>query len=487
MRSSAAEFEATGISSVASVPRRSARLRPLVPVLVLAHGVGLAAAFFSAQALTGSHSPVAVACFVGILPVWLLTGKLLGLYRLQRVRFSGSGAEGLSSSFQFVTIGSWFLLALLAAAGAEDDLRGLFAFWGLSMITVPITRAAARALVRRRSDWPQKTVILGAGDVGQLMARKLLQHPEYGIELLGFVDSDPRVMRKDIPRPLLGGPADLRAIVGELNVDRVIVAFSRDRHEEVLDLLHSLRTLNVQVDVIPRLYEALGPTVDVHSIEGLPLVCVETTMHSWAGQVAKRLLDVVGATAALALAAPVMLAIALLIRRDSPGPIFYRQVRVGRDLREFTLLKFRSMRVDTDERPHQEYIQQISSWKAELGENNLYKLERKDAVTRCGRWLRRTSLDELPQLINVLRGEMSLVGPRPCLSYELKVLEPRHFERFRVLPGITGLWQVTGRGSMTFREALDADVVYAFTRSFVLDVRLLLRTPVALLRQKSTA
>jgi lipopolysaccharide/colanic/teichoic acid biosynthesis glycosyltransferase len=175
-----------------------------------------------------------------------------------------------------------------------------------------------------------------------------------------------------------------------------------------------------------------------------------------------------------------------LIKRDSPGPVFFRQRRLGRDMKEFTALKFRTMRVDCDDGPHREYIKQTMSPQAEVGANGLYKLAREDAVTRTGRWLRATSLDELPQLINVLRGEMSLVGPRPCLGYEVEHFAPHHFDRFLVPAGITGLWQVKARGRSTFGEALDMDVVYARGWSLGLDFKLLCLTPLQLFRKQAT-
>jgi lipopolysaccharide/colanic/teichoic acid biosynthesis glycosyltransferase len=153
-------------------------------------------------------------------------------------------------------------------------------------------------------------------------------------------------------------------------------------------------------------------------------------------------------------------------------------------MREFTMLKFRTMRADTDAAPHRAYIQQSMKDGTAVGPDELYKLDREDAVTPTGRWLRRTSLDELPQLINVLRGTMSLVGPRPCLDYETDHFAPHHFERFRVPAGITGLWQVTARGNASFAEALEMDVAYARDWSLRLDLSLLLRTPAEVLRQR---
>jgi lipopolysaccharide/colanic/teichoic acid biosynthesis glycosyltransferase len=194
--------------------------------------------------------------------------------------------------------------------------------------------------------------------------------------------------------------------------------------------------------------------------------------------------DLVGASIGLVLTAPLFAFVAWKIRRDSPGPVFFRQLRLGEGMREFEVVKFRTMRVGTDDAAHREFIKQTMDASALPTTNGLYKLERQDAITPFGRFLRKTSLDELPQLLNVLRGEMSLVGPRPCLAYETEHFEPHHFERFSVPQGITGLWQVTARAHSTFGEALEMDVAYARNWSLGLDLMLLLKTPFQVMRQK---
>jgi exopolysaccharide biosynthesis polyprenyl glycosylphosphotransferase len=284
----------------------------------------------------------------------------------------------------------------------------------------------------------------------------------------------------------LGEPDDIVDIVRLHSVDRVIVAFSKDRHEQTLRLVAALRKHDVHIDVVPRLYEAVSSNTVVHGIEGLPLLGLTPTRMSRPARQLKRSLDIAGASVLLALSAPLMLTVAVLIRRDSPGPVFFRQVRLGMDMREFTMLKFRTMRDGTDDTPHRNYVKRIMTADALPSSNNLYKLDRSDAVTRVGRWLRKTSLDELPQLLNVVRGDMSLVGPRPSIPYELELFAPHHFERFQVPAGLTGLWQVEARAHSTFGEALDLDVTYARSWSLGLDLRLLLRTPVLMFRGRET-
>jgi lipopolysaccharide/colanic/teichoic acid biosynthesis glycosyltransferase len=200
--------------------------------------------------------------------------------------------------------------------------------------------------------------------------------------------------------------------------------------------------------------------------------------------VLKRGVDLILATFGLLLTAPLFAYAAIRIKLDSPGPVFFRQQRLGLDMEQFTCLKFRTMRTDTDQEAHRAYIQSISDASASVNEHGMYKLDRSDSVTPFGRWLRKTSLDELPQLINVVKGNMSLVGPRPCIPYEVEYFRPHHVERFLVPQGITGLWQVSARANSTFGEALDMDVAYVRGWSLGLDLRLLFRTPFALLRQR---
>jgi exopolysaccharide biosynthesis polyprenyl glycosylphosphotransferase len=461
--------------------------------LLAADVTGLLLAFALATAITGvAHdglSPRAeVMLLLACLPAWVLLAKLHGLYEADEAYADHTTVDDVVGVFHVGTAGVWLVYLGAAATGmAVPSLPKLALFWAGALVLVPTARSVARAGCRRSVAFLQNTVIVGAGDVGQLIGRKILQHPEYGLNIVGFVDPRPKERRSDLRHvTLLGTPEELPRIVRELDVERVVIAFSNEPHEEVLELIRSLREFDLQIDLVPRLFEAVGPRVGMHTIEGLPLVGLPPLKLSPSSRLLKRGLDVTVASLMLAAAAPLMAAIALLVRRDSPGPALFRQKRLGQGMREFEALKFRTMRVDVDDRAHRDYIRATMSSGAETGANGVYKLDRSDSVTRVGRWLRKTSLDELPQLINVLRGEMSLVGPRPCLAYETESFHPHHFERFEVPAGITGLWQVTARATSTFGEALDMDVAYARGWSLGLDLRLLCRTPIEVLRQRRT-
>ena len=437
----------------------------------------------------GQHPDLQIAVLASMLPLWVVAAKLYGLYERDEEHVDHSTVDEVVGVFHLVTLGVWFYLVTAWATGVGDfHFSRLVTFWLLAVVLVVATRGVARAAARRSPLYLQNTIVLGAGHIGQLAARKLLQHPEYGINLVGFVDADPRPRRPGLEHlALVGPPEQIAEIVELLDIERVIVAFSAADHEELLTTIRKLRKLDVQIDVVPRLFEIVGPKAGIHTFEGLALVGLSPARISPSSRLLKRAVDYVVALAMLVLLAPLMLLIALAVRLDSPGPALFRQRRLGRDMRPFTVLKFRTMRTGTDDAEHRRYIETIATHHASPNGNGLYKLDRSDSVTRIGRILRKTSLDELPQLLNILSGEMSLVGPRPCLEYETNAFAEHHFERFLMPPGLTGLWQVTARAKTTFSEALDMDVEYVRGWSISLDLHLLLKTPFSLIRMRATA
>jgi exopolysaccharide biosynthesis polyprenyl glycosylphosphotransferase len=474
--------------------RPTSRRGRLVPrMLLLADLAGLTLAYLIAtrpwedSRTLGSTRDLAL--FVLSLPCWVLVARLQGLYHRDEERADHCTTDDIVSVFHLVTIGVWLLLVTSRLAGMSGPgMFNLVAFWLLAVCLVPVARTVARRACRGNPAYAQNTVIVGAGDIGQLIARKLIKHPEYGANVVGLVDRQPKGRRPDLPEhlPILGGLERLPEIVERLDVERIVIAFSNEPVSELLSLLRTLRPLDVHIDLVPWLFELIGPRVSMHAVEGLPLLGLPPARRSTLSRLGKRTIDLVLSGVALILAAPLMAFMALWIRRDSPGPVFFRQTRLGAGMKEFTAFKFRTMKVDTDPQAHREYIRRSMAGCARAEQNGLFKLDRSDAVTKVGRWLRRTSLDELPQLINVLRGDMSLVGPRPCIPYEADNFKPHHLERFEMPQGLTGLWQVTARANSTYFEALDLDVAYVRDWSLWLDLRLMLRTPLQLIRQRAS-
>ncbi len=461
--------------------------------LRISDAVGLTGAFVATALIfgpgTGAHNHLALGAeyvlFLATVPVWLVAAKLYELYDLDEERTDHSTFADFTRVLHLVTLGSWLLFLGGRVTGlADPELPKVATFWVTSLAFITGGRVVARAYCRRQPAYQQRALIIGAGEVGQLVARKLEQHPEYGISLVGLVDDEPLPLRSDIGASVIGDTAHIREIVEREHIDRVVMAFSGAENATTVSLIRELKRLRVQVDIVPRLFDALGPNLIVHSVEGLPLLGLPASKLLPFSRTIKRTVDVVGAGALILLTSPLFLVIALWVRRDSSGPVFFRQERLGEGMRPFMALKFRTMYADTDDSEHRAFIKATMTSRAAPSGNGLYKLERTSAITPSGRFLRKTSLDELPQLINVLRGEMSLVGPRPCIAYETEGFEPHHFERFDVPAGITGLWQVTARAHASFGEALDLDVAYARHWSLGLDLTLLLRTPFALLQQR---
>ena len=462
----------------------AARVRLLLttdaPALILALLVPYMLASRSGLDSVGSFALVAVAG-----TSWLLVARVSALSRPAR-RTGGVRAHAPAALALLAGIGAGVLLRPAAASRAGDpDAATLLVVSGSALAFLATWHVAMRAFSRDGDAFAQSAVIVGAGDVGQLVARKLLRHPEYGIRPVGFVDARPKQWRADVAGvPVVGVIDDLVPIVRKLAVDRVIVAFSSQNDQRTLAQVRPLAGLNVHVDVVSRLFELVGPGATLTSVEGLPLVSISPSGRSVAASRVKRAIDIGGASVGLIVAAPLFLWAAWRIPRESPGPAFYRQTRLGAGMREFTMLKFRTMTADADQSVHHAYIAQAMNGDHRPAAGELYKLDRPADVTRTGRWLRRTSLDELPQLINVLQGTMSLVGPRPCLPYETEHFAAHHFERFSAPPGITGLWQVTARAHASFAEALEMDVAYVRGWSLALDLSLLVRTPAEVIRQR---
>lgn len=459
--------------------------------LLTADMAGLLVAFVVATAIFGvGGSPTnrlgqagEYVLFGLALPVWVLVAKLYGLYDKDEERTDHSTADDFSGVFHLVTAMSWLLLtAAYLVPIAKPSLAKVMVFWAAAITAVPLARAALRAYCRRRVVYLQNTAIVGAGEVGQTLARKLLRHQEYGLNLVGFVDARPRDLDEDLQHlALLGELDDLPELVRVLDIERVVFAFSRDGHAESLDLIRRLNDAGVQVDVVPRFFEVIGAGVDVHTVEGVPVVGLRPFRLPRSSQLLKRALDLLGAVGGLFLLAPLFVFTALAIKIDSPGPVFFRQLRAGAGTSMFRIWKFRTMSFDAEAR--KDDLRHLSVHARPGGDPRMFKVSDDPRVTRVGRVLRRFSIDELPQLFNVVVGEMSLVGPRPLILEEDRyVAENWTRRRLDLKPGMTGLWQVLGRSDIAFGEMVRLDYLYVTSWSLGKDLRLLIQTIPAVLR-----
>jgi exopolysaccharide biosynthesis polyprenyl glycosylphosphotransferase len=455
--------------------------------LVAADCLGLVGAFAVTRVaysehtlLEGRYSDLAeLMLFVATLPCWLLVASLYGLYSRDAQRADHSTADDAPAVLNMVTLGAWLLFVLARTTGAARvEVPKLIAFWATAIAAILLARVLARLITRRSIAFVQNSIIVGAGSVGQLVGRKLLQHPEYGINPVGFVDDHPEQRPHHERLAVLGDTDELPELVRRFDVERVIVAFNSGPYESTLSAVRGLADRGVQVDIVPRLYEVVGAETTVHAVEGLPLLSVPPPGLSWSKRALKRGFDLLVASSALLVLAPLFAVVALLVRLDSNGRAFFRQPRIGEHGRQFRIWKFRTMTVDADERKA-EYAH-LNMHEGPNGDPRMFKIPDDPRVTRVGRVLRRYSIDELPQLINVLRGEMSIVGPRPLIPDEHQYVTDWAERRLALRPGMTGLWQVLGRSGIPFEEMVRLDYVYVNTWSLWSDLRLIARTLPAL-------
>jgi hypothetical protein len=266
---------------------------------------------------------VELVLFALTLPGWVIAAKLLMLYDRDDERTDHSTVDDLLGVFLLVTVGAWLLFAgATITHTADPGLTKLVTFWLLAIGLVTLARVIARTAIRRSTSYVQNVLIVGAGEVGQLVARKLLQHHEYAVSLIGFVDADPRALNPGVAGvPVLGDLDDLERVVSEHEIERVLVAFTHEPHEVMLNAVARLRSIDVQVDIVPRLFEALGPHVKLHSVEGMPLIALPTTKRFPFSPAIKRGVDIVLASIGLLCIAPLVPYFAWRIKRESPGPV----------------------------------------------------------------------------------------------------------------------------------------------------------------------
>jgi exopolysaccharide biosynthesis polyprenyl glycosylphosphotransferase len=489
-------FSDTGRGKRAGLPLSRRRGWLLRRLLLGADIVGLSLAFVIAQLAYGlGAGPVdtvviqaELLLFVVALPAWVVAAKLYGLYERDGERLDHSTVDDIGGVFHMVTVGAWLLVAgAWLTKLARPDFTKLIVFWALAMMLVLGGRAVARGIGRRTSAFVQNAIIVGVCPTGELLARKISSHPEYGINVVGFVDGDgdgdggrADGARAHTDPTVLGPVSALPALIATHGVERVLVAFPSESDERTLELVRALKDHDVDVDIVPRLSEIVFPEVRVHAVAGLPLIGLPRLGLSRSSALLKRAVDVMGSAAGLVVLSPLLAVVALIIKLDSKGPVFFRQIRMGRGGSTFRIYKFRTMVADADERKAEAAHLNMHA----NGDARMFKVPEDPRITRVGRRLRRYSLDELPQLINVLKGEMSLVGPRPLILPEAQHVESWARRRMDLRPGITGLWQVLGRSEIPFREMTALDYRYVTSWSLWNDIRLLFQTLPAVLRKR---
>jgi exopolysaccharide biosynthesis polyprenyl glycosylphosphotransferase len=377
-----------------------------------------------------------------------------------------------------------FLLSFLLFSPTLPSRLFFVFLWAAVIGVFGVERYAVRRV--RIALWQRgineyRVIVVGATGAGQRVMRQIVTRPDMGYRLVGFVDDREVQRRWSVPfrpdqRPQrLGGVVDLYNFVAKGQVDELIIALGGTRRHDLPHLLTHCDKHQVRYRIVPDLMEVRFDHTEIETLDGLPLIGLkEPALRGWR-LVMKRAVDIALAGLLLLVLSPLLLLIALLIRLEKPrGPIIFQQKRAGRGGKVFMCMKFRSMRPDAE------------ALKAQLLAQNeadgpIFKMKNDPRVTRVGKWLRKTSLDELPQLFNILRGDMSFVGPRPPIPHEVVQYSPWHLQRLEVKPGLTGLWQVSGRSNLTFDEMVTLDLYYAENWSLMLDFKLMLQTIPAVL------
>ena len=429
-------------------------------LLALADVVACGAAMTTCIALLG-RGEWALLGMLAALPLVVAMSKVLGLYDRDELVLRKSTLDEAPTLFQLATLFS-FVLWIFASPLGLGELAGaqMAALWISLFLGLVGARVAARALARSTAE-PERCLLLGDPVACARVRRKLEASSAIKAEVIAEITSA-RMGEVEMPISLL------REIAAEREIQRIIIAPRSTDHGEVLNLVRAAKSIGLNVTVLPRLLEIVGGSVIVDDIGGLRVLAVTRFGLSRSSLIVKRALDVAASLTGLVLLAPLFALIALAIKAGSPGPVLFRQQRIGRDGRSFAMLKFRTMCVDAEARKDE-----LLAFNEAPG---LFKMEDDPRITSVGRVLRRLSLDELPQLVNVLRGEMSVVGPRPLVDEDDARIEGWYRHRLHLTPGMTGPWQVLGPGRLPLNEMVKLDYLYVATWSMWNDLKILLQT-----------
>lgn len=408
---------------------------------------------------------------------FLFTGLMLVSFKVDQVYGKVRGRQWLDQVYRIINATAKSTVVMLAVTFVFQPLQYsrlmLIEAGVVAVVLLSTSRAIQKVIITRlhaQGIGVRRTIIVGAGEIGRTVMRTVVARPGLGHQIVGFVDDNPEKGHANIGRfEGLGSIQNLPNLIEEKDIDEVIITLPWMYHRKIMGIVRACERRNVSAHIVPDLFQMSLSRVDVDDLAGVPLVSVGEVGFGQRIRTIKRAVDVASAVLGITLGAPLLGLIALAIRLDSPGPIIFRQTRVGANGERFELYKFRSMFKGAEERL--EDLRGLSEV-----DGPVFKMKDDPRVTRVGRILRRTSLDELPQLWNVLRGEMSLVGPRPPIPDEVSEYKEWHKKRLEVHPGLTGLWQVSGRSLLSFDEQCLLDIYYIENWSLWLDFQILLRT-----------
>ena len=413
---------------------------------------------------------------IAVIPLWLLIFYLVGAYRPEYLNAGGDAFRRfvLGVTGGVLALGFTSFVLNLQLSRLYVALLAVFVFVGGSLLRLGMRRWLQRRY--RDGALVQRTLLVGADDDARQLADALAREPDSAYEVVGHLASRTDTGETVDGRPVLGDPGDVLAVCRAQRVGCVIVSPAGVAPGVLRDVTIALEGSEVDLAVAPSLFQVVARRMTIETVGSVPLLHIDQIRLRRGKAVLKRSVDVATAAAMLVLFSPVWLAAALSIRADSPGPVHFTQIRVGREGRPFRMIKLRTMTADAEGQR-----QQLLDDEAD---ERFFKLRTDPRITRVGQHLRRWSIDEIPQLVNVLRGDMSMVGPRPPLPEEVDRYEPWHMRRLRVSPGITGVWQVSGRSEVPFDEAVRMDLFYIENWSLGTDLYLMVRTVGAIVSQQ---
>jgi len=452
-----------------SVGRRDAVYRR---TLIVADALAAIASLLITRAIVGPGHPALRA--IAAVPLIVVMSKVVGIYDRQELLVRKSTLDEAPALFELATLYAlivWLLNGFVITK--SSDRRELLVEWATLFVLLLAAHVTARWLSRRLTR-AERCVVIGDVTSAERIKSKLGARPSMHATVVAFVPLERlgqharRAHTRSSHADIAWEDADLQSLVAETEADRIIVAPQMIDADDVLNLIRAAAALGLRVSVVPRVLEVVGSSVEFDDVEGLPLLCMRSVHLSRSSQLIKRALDVSVAVVVLAALSPLLVIFALAIKLDSRGTVLFRQLRVGRDGQPFEMLKFRTMVSGAHER--RDELQHLNQ------ADGLFKIDNDPRITRVGALLRRTSLDELPQLWNVIRGDMSLVGPRPLVVEEDERIRGWERRRLQLTPGMTGHWQVLGSARIPLHEMVKIDYLYVTNWSLWNDVKILVRT-----------
>jgi exopolysaccharide biosynthesis polyprenyl glycosylphosphotransferase len=414
--------------------------------------------------------------FVSI--IFILTFQYNNLYKINVILNKASHLTALIKSLFFGALTIIVLSFMFKYFEILYSRLTLFTFSIILLILLFIVRVEILRNIYmklRNKQFKRNFIIVGAGKAGKLLATKIILEDSMGINIIGFVD-DNKTIGKEIvaDKKVLGTINQVQDIIRENKIDEILVVMDNVSYDRLLEIVDTCKQLEVNVRLTSELFDIVTKKVSTEKYSDFPVVDVSSRVNKKFSLAFKRSFDVLGAVIGLVILSPIFLTIALLIKLSSPGPIFFYQERIGRNGKAFKFYKFRSMYVNDGE--DEERKSMMLDFINDNSTGNGKKVINESRITEIGKIIRKTSLDELPQLFNVIKGDMSLVGPRPCLPYEYENYANWQKRRVNVLPGCTGVWQVTGRSAVSFKDSIVLDLYYINNMSPWLDLQILLKT-----------